>query len=384
MQIKSTMLSLAVAMVTSFFGASCSADDAVVYIAHVGPITGPIAHLGKDNENGARLAIEELNAKGTKIDGKSVRFVLLAEDDGNDPKQGTEVAQKLVDAKVNGVVGNGTSGTSIPAAKIYYDAGIPQIAPSSTAVAYTAMGYKTTFRVVANDGKLGSILGRYAVNNLNAKSIAVIDDRSAYGQGLADEFIKSVKNTNPAFKNIQRQYTDNKATDFNAILTKIKSAKPDLIFFGGMDSTAGPMLRQMKALGINAKFLGGDGICTSNFSDLAGDSLRDNQVYCAEAGGIADEQKAAADNFLAAYKKRFGVDVLIYAPYVYDAVMTLVDAMQQAKSSNPAIYLPYLQNISHKGVTGEIAFDKKGDIKNGALTLYIFKSGRREKIAVLR
>ncbi len=382
MYFKSALIPLAIAI--TFAASSCAADDQIIKIGHVGPISGPSAHLGKDNENGAKMAIEELNAKGTMIGGKKVKFELQSEDDGGDPKQGTAVAQKLVDAKVNGIVGHLNSSTSIPAAKIYHDAGIPQISPSSTATAYTAMGFKSTFRVVANDAQLGGNLGRYAVQNLNAKTIAVIDDRSAYGQGVADEFIKGAKSKNPTIKLAQRQFTNVNATDFNAILTSIKAAKPDVVFFGGMDSVAGPMLRQMKALGINAKFMGGDGICTTKLPELAGDGMGENQVYCAEAGGILEAQKKISDDFKAAYKKRFGVEVILYAPYVYDAVMTFVEAMQQAKSADPAIYLPFLQNIHHKGVTGVIEFDKKGDMKEGTLTLFTYKAGKRNEIGVVK
>jgi len=383
MSIKSTMIPL-IAAITLAFSATANADDMIVKIGHVGPISGPSAHLGKDNENGAKMAIDELNAKGTMIGGKKVKFVLLSEDDASDPKQGTAAAQKLVDAKVNGVVGHLNSSTSIAAAKIYNVAGIPQISPSSTSPVYTSMGFKTTFRVVANDGQLGGTLGRYAVQNLNAKTIAVIDDRTAYGQGVADEFIKGVKSKNSSIKFAQRQYTNDKATDFNAILTSIKASKPDVVFFGGMDSVGGPMLRQMKALGITAKFMGGDGVCTNKLPDLAGDGIGENQVYCAEAGGVIESQKKIAEDFRAAYKKKFGVDIIIYAPYVYDAVMTLADAMQQAKSSDPAVYLPFLQKINHKGVTGDIVFDQKGDIKDGTLTLFTFKGGKREELSVIR
>ena len=168
--------------------AAAPAGPLVVKIGHVGPTSGAIAHLGKDNESGARMAIEELNAKGVVIGGAKAKFELLAEDDAGDPKQGTAAAQKLVDAKVNGVIGHLNSGTSIPASKIYSDAGIPQISPSATNPKFTRNGYKTTFRVVADDVHLGGTLGRYAVNELKGKSIAVIDDRTAYGQGVADEF----------------------------------------------------------------------------------------------------------------------------------------------------------------------------------------------------
>ena len=359
---------------------SMSMAQEVIKIGHVAPLSGAIAHLGKDNEYGARLAIEELNAKGVSIGGKKVKFELLAEDDAADPKQGTAAAQKLVDSKVNGVVGHLNSGTSIPASKIYSDAGIPQISPSSTNPKFTRQGYKTTFRVVADDVHLGGTLGRYAVNDLKGKNIAVIDDRTAYGQGVADEFEKAAKAAGATI--VGREFTTDKATDFTAILTTLKGKKPDAVFFGGMDAVAGPMIKQMKSLGVSAKFIGGDGICTNEIIKLAGDAIGDNQVFCAEAGGIEGKSNEA---FKAKFKKRFDADVQIYAPYVYDAVNLMVDAMVKANSSDPAKYLPVLAKTSgYKGVTGNITFDEKGDVKNGALTLFTYKGGKREMIKIVR
>ena len=359
-----------------------AADPLVVKIGHVAALSGPAAHLGRDNENGVRMAIEELNAKGVQIGGRSARFELLAEDDAGDPKQGTAAAQKLVDSKVQGVVGHLNSGTAIPAARIYADAGIPQIAPSVTNPRYTRQGFKTTFRMVADDVQLGGTLGRYAVQTLKAKTIAVIDDRTAYGQGVAAEFEKAAKAAGATI--VKREFTSDKATDFTAILTGIRSAKPDVIFYGGMDAVAGPMLRQMKQLGIAAKFMGGDGVCTAELSKLAASQVPDGQVVCAIAGGVDPAQKPALDKFKADFKKKFGSEVQIYAPYTYDATRAMVDAMVKAGSSDPAKYLPALQKISYAGVTGPVAFDEKGDIKNGALTLYTYKSGQREEIGVVR
>ncbi len=380
MQIK--MLPIVAAAVALIAG-SAYAQDMVVKIGHVGPTSGAIAHLGKDNENGARMAIEDLNAKGVMIGGKKAKFELLAEDDAGDPKQGTAAAQKLVDAKVNGVIGHLNSGTSIPASKIYSDAGIPQISPSATNPKFTRNGYKTTFRVVADDVHLGGTLGRYSVKQLKGKSIAVIDDRTAYGQGVADEFEKGVKGAGG--KTVAREFTNDKATDFSAILTSIKAKKPDVIFFGGMDAVAGPMMRQMKQLGIKAKFVGGDGICSSELPKLAAGTMDDGQVVCAEAGGVEGTAKKSMDDFYAAYKKKYNDDVKVYAPYVYDATMVMVAAMVKAGSAEPAKYLPVLAATDgYKGVTGTIGFDSKGDIKNGALTLYTYKAGKREQIAVVR
>jgi branched-chain amino acid transport system substrate-binding protein len=355
----------------------------VIKIGHVGPTSGAIAHLGKDNENGARMAIEELNAKGLTIGGKKVKFELLAEDDAADPKQGTAVAQKLADAKVAGVIGHLNSGTTIPASKIYSDAGIPQISPSATNPKYTRQGYKTTFRVVADDVHLGGTLGRYALKEMKGKAIAVIDDRTAYGQGVAEEFKKAVEAAGG--KVVAHEFTTDKSTDFTAILTTVKGKKPDVLFFGGMDAVAGPMLKQVKQLGMSVKFAGGDGICSSELPKLAGDSMADGQVVCAEAGGVEGEQKAGMDEFRAKFKAKYNADVQVYAPYVYDAVNVMVAAMVKADSADPAKYLPELAKTDgYKGVTGNISFDEKGDIKNGALTLYTYKAGKREQIAVIR
>lgn len=363
-------------------GAPAFGQELVIKIGHVGPITGNIAHLGKDNENGAKLAIEELNAKGMMIGGKKARFELLTEDDAADPKQGTAAAQKLVDAKVNGVIGHLNSGTTIPASRLYNDAKIPQISPSATNPKYTQQGYKTAFRVVANDGQLGGVLGKYAVGTLKGKNVAVIHDKSAYGEGVADEFRKSA--VKAGAKIVAREYTTNTATDFQAILTTVKGKKPDIVFYGGMDAQAGPMLRQMKQLGLPAKFMGGDGICTAELVKLAGDTMSDGQVVCAEAGGVVEAKKKAMEDFRAKYKAKFGIDVQLYAPYVYDAVMVMAESMKKANSADPVKYLPALAKANYDGVTGKISFDSKGDIRDGALTLFTYKGGKREQIAVVK
>lgn len=383
MSIKLSVIPLAVSFALAWQGNSY-ADDLIVKIGHVGPLTGANARWGKDTEQGASMAIEELNTKGVTIGGKKVKFELLAEDDGGDPKQATSVAQKLVDAKINGVIGHMNSGTTIPASAVYYAAGIPEISPSATNPKYTHQGFNTAFRVVANDGQLGGTLGRYAVQMGKAKNIAVIDDRTSYGQGVADEFVKGSTGKGAGATIVSRQYTTDKATDFNVILTLIKAKNPDLVFFGGMDAVAGPMLRQMKQLGINAKFMGGDGLCSADLAQLAGDALGEGKVVCAEAGGVAEGQTAELDKFKYAFNKKFGHEVVLNAPYSYDAVMTMVDAMQKAGSAEPAKYLSELAKIKHKGITGMIAFDKNGDIADGTLSLYTYKNGKRELLIVTK
>ncbi|MET0266266.1 MAG: branched-chain amino acid ABC transporter substrate-binding protein [Duganella sp.] len=375
-------LSLLVALAV----ASAAHAEDVIRIGHVAGTSGTAAHLGKDNENGARMAVDELNARGVVIGGKKYKIVLQAEDDASDPKQGTAVAQKLVDARVHGVIGHQVSGTTIPASRIYYNAGIPQISPSASNPQYTRQRFKSAFRNIANDEQQGAALARYALQNIQAKRIAVIDDRTAYGKGLADEFSRNIKRMGPAAGAaiVSTQFTHDKATDFNAILTAIKATRPDMVFYGGMDAVAAPMLRQMKQLGMPVKFMGGDGMCSDSVPRLAGNGMSDDQVLCAEAGGVEPAQEKALADFKAAYKKRFGIEVQTYAPQTYDALMTMVDAMQQAGSPDPAKYAPVLAKIHHKGVTGDIAFDERGDIKNGALTIYTFRGGKRVKVAVVK
>jgi branched-chain amino acid transport system substrate-binding protein len=380
MQLTSKLLPVVAALA---FAGSAYAQD-VIKIGHVAPVSGPNAHLGKDMENGAKMAIEDLTAQNIKIGGKPVKFVIQFEDDAGDPKQGTNAAQKLVDAKVQGVIGHLNSGTTIPASKIYFDAGIPQISPAATSPVYTKQKFNTAFRVVANDNKLGGTLGAYAVQKLGAKKIAVIDDRTAYGQGVAEEFVKGAKKAMPGVQVVGKEFTSANATDFNAILTNIKSKSPDLVFFGGMDSVGGPLLRQMKALGINAKYMGGDGVCTDALFRLSAGAAADGVVTCAEAGGVPAEQSKGIEDFRARYKKQFGQDVQLYAPYVYDAIMTMVHAMKDANSSEPAKYLPFLAKVKHQGVTGPITFDQFGDIKDGALTLYTYKAGKKTQMEVVK
>ncbi|WP_338760126.1 branched-chain amino acid ABC transporter substrate-binding protein [Massilia sp. METH4] len=377
------LATLAFLLAPALLAAGASAQT-VVKIGTAAPLSGPTAHQGKDVENGARMAIDDLNAQGIVIAGRKVTWVLMPEDDGGDPKAGTAVAQKLVDAKVAAVVGHHNSGTTVPASKIYARAGIPQISPAATTPVYTNQGFRTAFRVVANDGLIGRTLATYTLRTLKARRIAIIDDRTAFGQGLADEFAKSVRAAGGQAAIVSRQFTNDKAVDFNAILTQIRAKKPDAIFFGGMDAVAGPMLKQMKTLGIGAKFVSGDGICSERLPVLAGDALADDQVVCVVAGGIDGPQEASHAAFTERYRERFELPVETYAPYAYDAVMTFAAAMRQAQSTLPAQFLPALAKVRHEGITGTIAFDAKGDLRDAAMTLFTYRQGKKTKLQVVR
>jgi branched-chain amino acid transport system substrate-binding protein len=371
MQVKLNMI---VAAAAALCAGAVSAQD-VVRIGQVGPVSGPQAHYGKDEQNGARMAIEDLNKQNLSIGGKKVKFELVAEDDAADPKQGTAAAQKLCDQKVNGVVGHLNSGTTIPASKIYNACGLPQISPSATNPAYTKQGFNTAFRLLANDNALGSGLALYAADALKLKRVAVIDDRTAYGQGVAEVFKKSAQAR--GIQIVSEQYTNDKATDFMSILTAIKAKNPDGIFYGGMDPQAGPMLRQIDQLGMgNVKFFGGDGICTEKLIELAAGAKELGNVVCAQ-GGVSIEKMPSGVEWKKRYDAEFPGEFQVYSPYTYDAVNVLVDAMKRANSTDPKVYLPFVGKTNYKGVTTTVQFEADGELKNPAMTFYAYKDGKQ-------
>jgi branched-chain amino acid transport system substrate-binding protein len=349
------------------------ADEQLVKIGHAAPLTGTQAHIGKDNENGVRLAIEEANAAGISIGGKKIRFQLLSEDDQADPKNGTIVAHKLADAEINGMIGHLNSGTTIPASRVYHDAGIPQISPSATNPRYTQQGFKSAFRTMANDEQQGRLLGQFATKHLSAKRIAIIDDRTAYGQGLADEFEKSARSNGGVI--VAREFTTDKSTDFRAILTSIKGNRPDLLFFGGMDPQGGPLMRQVRSLGITAQFLGGDGLYTPEFIKLAGDA---SEGAYSSLPGVPLEKMPNGLAFRDKYRAKYNRDIQLYAPFCYDAVNIMIEAMKRADSVKPEKYLPELIKTDYSGVTARIMFDERGDLKAGAITFYRVRNGKWE------
>ena len=349
------------------------AQDQIVKIGHVAPLSGPQAHYGKDNENGVRMAIEDLNAQGVVIGGKKVKLEIQAEDDAADPKQGTAAAQKLCDAKVAGVVGHLNSGTTIPASKVYNDCGIPHVTGAATNPDLTKPRYDTTYRIIANDNALGAALALYAADKLKLKKVAIIDDRTAYGQGVASVFKKTA--LSKGIQVVDEQFTNDKATDFMAILTAIKSKSPDAIFYGGMDPQAGPMLRQMEQLGMdNVKYFGGDGICTSEIAKLSAGAKTLSNVVCA-VGGASLDRMPGGEAWKARYDKKYPGQFQVYSPYTYDATFVLVDAMKRAGSISPKKYIPFLKKANLKGVTANIQFEANGEMKNAATTLYTYKAG---------
>ncbi len=350
-------------------------DTITVTIGSAGPLTGSIAHLGKDDDNGVRLAIDQANEKGVTLGGKKVKFVVQSEDDQADPKLGPTIAQKFADAKVAGVVGHLNSGVTIPASAVYNQAGIPVISGSATNPKLTEQGFKNVFRTVGRDDQQGPAVAQY-LEGLKVKKVAIADDATAYGEGLADQVEKTLKAA--GVQVVAREKTTDKATDFKAILTKMKGKSPDAIFYGGMDATGGPMLKQARELGIKAVFSFGDGACTAEMSKLAGPASEG--MICSQAGLPTE---AASPDFVKAFNAKYG-EIKQYAPFFYDGANVIIASMKKADSADPAKYLPEMQKISYDGATGHIEFDEKGDRKNAEITIFTLKDGKVTPIAVVK
>ena len=361
------------------FGPAHAAQDAVVVkLGFAAPLTGPQSHYGQDMRNGLTLALEEANKQNIQLDGKPAQFELVARDDQADPRTAVQVAQQIVDEEVQGILGHFNSGTTIPASRIYNDAGLPQIA-MATSPEYTQQNYNNTFRMMTSDTQQGAAAGEFMVKDLGAKSVALIDDRTAYGQGLADQVAKAVEANGG--KVIAREYTTDKANDFTSILTNIKDDNPDVIFFGGLDAQSGPMRRQMVTLGIKAPLVSGEMTRSDTFLKLAGAAA--DGTY-ASLAGVPITQMAAGEKFQADYKARFKVDPGVYAPYAYDGAWNMITAMKEAGSAKPDAYLPKLAALQRTGATSDsIAYDKNGDLKEISVTIYQVKDGKWEMVKTM-
>ncbi|WP_431822614.1 branched-chain amino acid ABC transporter substrate-binding protein [Burkholderia sp. F1] len=362
------VIALAVAVATGAL-ASAHAQE-VVMLGHSAPLTGPQAANGKDNENGARLAVDELNKQGLKVGGKTVTFKLASDDDQADPKAGVQVAQNLVDKGVVAVLGPYNSGVAIPASRVYSNAGVPML-PVASNPALTKQGFKNIFRIGASDEQLGGTMAVFAAKSLHAKTAAIIDDRTAYGQGVAEQFSNVAKAN--GIRIVDQEFTNSSATDFLGILTKIKATNPDVIFFGGYAAQGAPMAKQMKQRGLRAKLLGGDGICSADMGKVAGDAA--SIVYCAQ-GGVALEKTPAGREFLKKYHDTYHADPQVYGVNYYDGVKLLADAMVKAgTTTDKAKLIAQLAKSDYKGVAGTYSFDANGDLKGAPTTVYVIRNG---------
>jgi branched-chain amino acid transport system substrate-binding protein len=364
---------------TLFFLSAIAADmahaEVTVKIGYAGPLTGGIARIGKDSENAVSLAIDEINAKGLIIKGQKISLVLESEDDAGDPKTATQVAQKLVDNDVVAVVGHLQSGTSIAAARIYSEASVAEVSPSATNPTYTMQGLKTTFRMVATDAKQGPALAGYASRSMKVRTVAIVDDSTAYGQGLAEEFELAAKKL--GLQVLSHDAVNTSTVDFRSVLTKIKGERPDVIMFGGDESTAGPFAKQAFQLSLRSKLLFGDGGCTEGLAVLAGDAA--DAVVCSQAG-MGLDRMPGGPNFSVLYENRFHTPVIFAAPYAYDAAHIIVDAMIRSQSTDRAKVLETIRSTHYRGVTGDSTFDEHGDQLRGSISIYRYVHGKREYV----
>ena len=371
-------IAIAAGALAAFSSALQAQDATTVRIGFSSPLSGGQASYGQDNRDGAQLAVDQLNAKGVTVAGKKVKFELVPQDDGADPRQGVQAAQKMADDKIHYVVGPYNSGVTIPASRVYNDAGIVVLTVASNPQV-TQQGYTKLFRVGANDLQLGGKMAVYAAKDMKIKTVALVDDRTAYGQGLAKEFAAEAAKHD--IKVVSTQFTTDKATDFTPILTAIRAAKPDAIFFGGYSAQAGPMLRQMKQLGLKIPLLGGDGICSTETERLSGGTAGDN-VLCTQGGALLDKADAGR-TFLKAYRDAYKRDPLTYAVAFYDAVGLVADAMQKAGSTEPGPVAEQIAKGAYQGVAGEYAFDDKHDLKSSAVTVFTFKGDQLVPLTTL-
>lgn len=366
-----TYFAVGLAALTMLLSSTESIAQQTVKIGISAPLTGAGAADGKDMENGVRLAIEEANAQNPKIGGSPVHFELDSVNDQGDPRIGVQVAQKLVDDGVVAVVGYYNSGVALPSLPIYAKAGIPLVDPAATNPAITRQGYKNVFRIIATDTQNSGSAGRYAVTVTKAQRIAVMDDRTAFGQGAVEEFRKAVIAAGGHV--VASEYTNDKAVEFNAQLTNIKAANADLLFFSGANNQAGLLVKRMKQLGMQTQFVGSGGIADSIFIGIAGDAAEGALAW--EYGRPVEslpQGKAFAEKF----KKRFGADTLTFAPFAYDCTQLIIDAMKRANSTKPEVFTAALRSANYDGVTGRIAFDSNGDLKQPTSTLYQVKKGQ--------
>jgi branched-chain amino acid transport system substrate-binding protein len=345
---------------------SCQKKEDVIKIGFAGPLTGDQAKMGADLKNGVSLAAEEWNNKGGVL-GKKIEVIFS--DDQHDPKQAVSVANKMVNEGVVGVVGHFNSSCSLPASDVYNRAGIPMITPGSTNPQLTEKGYKGVFRVCGRDDQQGRIAAEFAINSLKLKSVAILHDKTTYGQGLADEFKRFLGDK---VKVVSYEGIASGDKDFKMFLTTVKSKDPDLIFFGGVYPEGGLLVKQARELGMNVKFMSGDATIDPKFIEIAG---------AAEAEGsfltFSPDPKniPSAKTFIEHYQTKYG-EVGPYSIYAYDAANILINAVKEAKSTEGKQIIEKLHSMEFQTSLGPVKFDAKGDVTMSPYVVWITKGGK--------
>ncbi|WP_050479886.1 branched-chain amino acid ABC transporter substrate-binding protein [Herbaspirillum rhizosphaerae] len=355
--------------------ASAAPASLVVRLGFSGPLSGPQASVGKDALNGAQLAIDRLNQQGSSIDGKVLRFELLAKDDEADPGIGAIRAKELVDAGVRAVLGPFNSGVTLAAAPIYNEAGIVSLTVASNPKATLSPSNRQAsqvFRIAASDTDMGSKMALYAARNLKLKAVAIIDDGSVYAQGLIEEFQKTGKQN--GMQIVLREVVSDRRIDFRGVLGKIREARGDAIFFGGYAPQASAMLKQMQQMGMSIPLLGGDTLCSVTMMMQAGSGVGEG-TYCVQ-GGVWLTRVSDGAVFAAAYQARYGAMPGIFAPTYYDGVLLLERAMKSANAIDPHVFAPVLARMRYKGVTATYEFDARHNMKDSTVTILRLQDGK--------
>ncbi len=344
-------------------------DENVIRIGAAGPMTGDQSKMGTDLKNAVELAVAGWNEKGGVL-GKKI--ILVVGDDQADPKQAVSIANKFVNQKVDAVVGHWNSNCSINASPYYNTAKIVMISPATTNPRFTLQGYRTVFRVCGTDDQQGSVAAKFVLNALRPKRVAVIHDKSTYGQGLADYFKKAIGDkVNVVYYNgiVQRD------PDYKAVLTTIKQAKPDVYFFGGIYPEAGRLVRQAKELGLNIPMVTGDGVYDPTFINIAGKAAEGTYItFGKDPGGLP-----TAKAFIEHYKAKYG-DPGPYSIYAYDAANIILTAIRETGSAGGVKVAEYISKTKFKGAFGEISFDKNGDVTRAPYVIWQVKDGAFKQI----
>ena len=364
--IKELLISCAALTIMLVVMGGCQKKEEVIKIGVAAPLTGDQAKIGTDLRNGVTLAVEEWNAKGGVL-GKKIAVVAV--DDQHDPKQAVSVANKLVNERVAGVVGHFNSSCSIPSSDVYHRGGVPMISPGSTNPQLTEKGYRGVFRVCGRDDQQGKVGAEFVINKLNLKRIAVIHDKTTYGQGLADEFRKFVKGK------VEIVYYGGIIQgdkDFKTVLTSVREKNPQLIYFGGIYPEAGLLVKQARELGIAVPFMSGDGTIDPKFVEIAG-------VKAAEGTYLTfspdTKQIPTAKSFVENYERKYG-EIGPYSVYAYDAANILLTAVREAGSSEGKAVMDKLHSMEFSGALGKIRFDEKGDVTVSPYVVWITKDGK--------
>ncbi len=367
---KLLLTGIALGAVMAFSGVA----SAQIKLGVAGPITGPNAAFGAQLKNGVDQAVADINAKGGVLGQK---ITVSVGDDVSDPKQGVSVANKFVGDGVKWVVGHFNSGVTMPASEVYQENGIVMVTPSATNPKVTERGMWNVFRTCGRDDQQGAVAAAYIADKLKGKKIAVVHDKTTYGQGLADETRKAMNAK--GVKEVLYEGVNTGEKDYSALVSKIKSSGADVVYWGGLHTEGGLIVRQMRDQGVKAVMMSGDGITSDEFATIGGPGVEGTLMTFPPDPRNRPEAKDVVKAFEA---KKFNPEA--YTLYSYAAVQIIAAAAEQAKSTDPKKIAEVMKSgKAFKTVIGDIAYDKKGDITRPDYTMYVWKKDDKGKITYL-